>query len=78
MFTTNRVAALKTKSAKYVSVFREAASGLASTNQEINKEQKIRSGRITILQKENAELEAAKNENIKIIDNINTFFGISK
>ena len=78
MFTTNRVAALKTKSAKYVSVFREAASGLAFTNQEINKEQKIRDGRITVLQKENAELEVAKKENTKIIDNINSFFGITK
>lgn len=74
--TTNRVAALKAKGTKAISVFQKTVSDLSSVNDEIEKEQKIRDAKVIALNGEIEELEIAKNQNESFINKLNDFLGL--
>jgi hypothetical protein len=74
--TINKLASIKSRSSKAISIFQKTVSDLVKVNSEIDTADAVRVSKIDTLQGERNELAAVKSQNVKFINKLNEFLGI--
>lgn len=72
----NKLASIRSKSAKAISVFQKTVSDLTLANEEIDKARAVRAEKVVKIEKELDELATIRQQNSAFIGKLNDFLGL--